>query len=151
MKKGDKKAQFYLIAAMIIIIIITMFAVIFNFSEKKSSTKISELGEELNIEGGRVLDYDTFNGENQMENFTKEFSAYAGSDIKIYYILGEAGDINEYRYTGGEKIEGDLEEVDGEILVTFDGLDYKFDVMAGMNFYYVISQNIDGETHVFAN
>jgi len=151
MKKGDKKGQFYLIAAMIMIIIITLFAVIFNFSEKSDVSKLKELGEQLSIESEKVLDYDTYNGENEIETFTQEFSSYAGSDVKIYYITGRKGDIGAYKYVDDEKIIIPVDEIGEEIHLTLDGIDHKFDIQPGENFYYVLSQDINGETHVVIN
>ena len=87
MKKGDKKGQFYLIAAMIMIIIITLFAVIFNFSEKSDVSKLKELGEQLSIESEKVLDYDTYNGENEIETFTQEFSLEFLYQFYVWQIL----------------------------------------------------------------
>ena len=147
----NKRGQFYLIAAMIIIVIVTLFVVVFNYSEKQGSTKLTELGEELIIEAEKVIDYDTINDASEIDDFTQKFSTYAGSDVKIYYILGHKDSIEAYKYLDGEKVLATVEEIDEEIHITLDWIDYVFDLQPGENFYYVISQNINGETHVVTN
>jgi len=75
---GDKKAQFYLLAAIIIIAVIIGFAGVSNFYKKREAVKVYDLGEELEIEGKNVLDYGTLNpSEVVLDDFTQQFSEYA--------------------------------------------------------------------------
>jgi len=153
MKKGDKRGQFYLIAAMIVILILVTLTIILNYSEKRSDFKIEKLGEELKIEGGKVIDYDTYTQANSFEDFAKKFSAYAGANTEIYYIVGREGSIEAYKFEGDSKITKEVTEddVNNKILITIDFVDYMFDLQPGENFYYIISQEISGETHVVTN
>ena len=52
----QKRGQFYLIAALVIIAVIIGYAGISNYLEKKESIKLYNLGEELGIESENVLD-----------------------------------------------------------------------------------------------
>jgi len=57
----QKRGQFYLIAALIIIAVIIGFAGISNYIQKKEVIKLYDLGEELGIESQNVLDFGTYN------------------------------------------------------------------------------------------
>ena len=151
MRRGDKKGQFYLIAAMIIATILVTFVVISNYSLKKDDSSIDELGQTLSLEGGNVIDYDVYNDGNSFEGFAENFSYYAGSNIEIYYIIGDEGNIESYKFEEGEKLTKEINESNGEILITVNWVDYTFEIKPGENFYYIISQDVDGNKHVVTN
>ena len=160
MKKKNKAGQFYLFAAIIIISLIIGFAVISNYSKTRTSTKIYDLGEELKIESAEVLDYGTYNEYSKEEmkdllgNFTEVYSEYAGKDVAIFFISGnkEGVEIYDYPEEGGEGIGEEQVEIIGEkIIVTVDEIKYEFSLKSGENFYFIISQKIDGEKHIITN
>ena len=103
MKKRNKRGQFYLIATIIIVGLIIGLAVTFNYSSKDISYEAENVAKELNIEGGKVIDYDTLYSTNEFENFAREYSSYIGEDKRIYYILVEGANKEAYEYRGGVK------------------------------------------------
>ena len=143
----------YLIAAIVIVGLIIGFVTVFNFSKKEELTKAYELKEELRIESSKVLDYIEASGDDKLENFTKIFAEYAGSEFKIYYITGEAGSLEGYKYNEGVEEPVDVDETSelGKVIIVVNETDYKFDVEEGQNFYFVISQYNEGEQYVETN
>jgi len=152
----QKRGQFYLIAALVIISIIIGFAAVSNYLQQKESIKLYNLGEELGIESENVLDFGTYNefDETQMENLLKDFigtyAEYIEEGIEIYFIFGNPDKITVIGYR-------ELEEVpfisvytpsDTEVIVTINSVEYIFKLKKGENFYFVISQEIEGEQYV---
>ena len=152
----QKRGQFYLIAALVIISIIIGFAAVSNYLQQKESIKLYNLGEELGIESENVLDFGTYNefDETQMENLLKDFietyADYIEEGIEIYFIFGNPDKITVIGYR-------ELEEVpfisvytpsDTEVIVTINSVEYIFKLKKGENFYFVISQEIEGEQYV---
>ncbi|MFH1585364.1 MAG: hypothetical protein ABIB79_01185 [archaeon] len=184
-KEGvGNKGQFYLLAAVIIVAIIIGFAAISNYSNREVSKKIYDLGEELGIESAKVLDYGTYNelSETNMTNllttFIEAYSEY-GEIQKLYFIFGNADEINFYAYhqiegeheivlsvggqSGGtnastfEVGEGSVESKDltvsakdiKTVTVVIGGQEYKFDLKPGENFYFIIVLTDEGEQFVY--
>lgn len=96
MKRGNKKGQFYLIAALIIISIMVSFMAYQNkIRTAPVSYKIYDLGKELNMETAEVLDYGIYSNPAQQQtilnSWANNFSAYAGEKseqekfVFIYY------------------------------------------------------------------
>jgi len=169
-----KRGQFYLLTTIIIITIITSLVTISNYSREKSNIKFNYLGEELEIESEKVLDYGIKNNENLrefLEDFTREYSNYADVE-NSYFIFGNE---NEITVTGYKKLNSgtifinagsgntSLNLNKGEynsrnflnpeesIKVTVDGVIYNFILKSGENFYFIISKEINGEKYTFTN
>ena len=164
MKRGNKKGQFYLIAALIIISVMVSFMAYQNkIRTAPVSYKIYDLGKELNLETAQVLDYGIYSNPAQeqaiLKSWANNFSAYAGEKsgqekfVFVYYdenankfrgvefSAGEAGCSS----IGQEEIGTCTEttEVTGIdcsgtdiITCTFSGVDYEFN--RNENFYFVI-------------
>jgi len=170
-----KRGQFYLIVTIIIAATIVGFAAVVNYSEEKSSVKIYDLGEELKIESENILDYGIYNEldetemENLLINFIGNYSEY-GEEKDLYFIFGNrekiivvayqklAGEI--YVDAGNGNSQLTISEGTGtqefypsanEIIVTIKETEYKFELKKGENFYFVISQEIEGEQYVVTN
>lgn len=150
-----KRGQFYLITALIIIILIMGLIVVFNYSKRPKTPNIYELGEELKIESGKVLDYGAVTGSYPWDEFTKNFTDYAGKEIKITYIVGSLGGIGgsyEAFYYENNLKKGATSYLNDPILtVTHNNLNYSFAFKKGENFYFVMSQSVEGEYHVITN
>jgi hypothetical protein len=166
----NKRGQFYLVAAIVIVALIVGFTTIQNYTSKEESTKVYDLGEELGIEGNQVLEYGLVNlaqGTSSSENefvsisslfdhFTSKYSTYiSDQSINIYFIFGNETSISVVSYNelsgtfslGGVTTEinqaTSVQEIvpeDGKILVTIDSSEHEFDLQPGENFYYIISQ-----------
>ena len=172
-----KRGQFYLLAAIVIIVVISGFAAVSNYMEKKGSVKLYDLKEEIGIESGKVLDYGIITNEENInslvENFTDLFQEYAGEDKDLYFIFGNytdiwvisyeeviIGNIRIYSSDTGSNIaltakeatptrldilkEQDVHKVE----VVIGGIDYDFELKPGDNFFFILSQEIEGEKHV---
>jgi len=176
----NRRGQFYLIATVIIVAVLVGFITISNYAQERDSVKIYDLSEELNIEGENVLDYGIYKGYSQTETaellqkFVEGYSEYVGEDLEIYLLVGDEdsiivigrGDLAEVNVTFGMtgEVSGDLKPFakktftpeigdvrNGKIKVKIKQKDYEFELKDGENFYFIISQEIDGETHVETN
>ncbi len=175
--KKNRRGQFYLIAAIIIIaVIITVFTVT-NYISKKETIKLFDLGEELSIESENVLDYGVYNSfnEDQMDDLvtdlTEKYADYAGEDKNLYFVFGDRQEIKVIAYqTLTEEVSISIDEgtssplvineetgvgsatIPGtninNIVITVADHEYEFALRHGENFYFVISQEISGEKHV---
>lgn len=171
--RKNRRAQFYLIAAIVIISVIIGFAVISNSPKKKIPVKLYDLKQELGIESANVLAYGTYSELNETEmrallqNFVTEYVAYAGQGRNLYFIFGNQNKIIIMSYqtlaeeasvnVGGEEdtpliIGGTPQEFTplpgSDVVIKIDGEDYTFPLNTGENFYFVISEEIGGETYV---
>jgi len=121
MKRG-KKAQFYLIAAIIIIIVVVGLASIKNTVVTKSEPiSFYDLGDNLAIEGSNIIDYGIFNQEDINEvtqNFTSLFVEYAASskeeNFDLTIIRGNSTNIELTIYS--QEPGGQVSAVVGESL-----------------------------------
>ncbi len=178
MNKGwNKKAQFFLIAAVIIIVVVVSVVTISNYTQKKDSVKLYDLGEELGIESQNVLDYGTYSELNEeqmailMESFIKNYVSYIEAKKNIYFVYGNSQKINVigYQEITNEsvcvKIDGSTnctpyltigktqefpaigDDISRVVIVIAD-IEYQFRLKSGENFYFVIWQEIGGEKHV---
>ncbi|MFQ5531211.1 MAG: hypothetical protein ACE5ES_01205 [Candidatus Nanoarchaeia archaeon] len=179
----NKRGQFYLLAAIVIIAAIIGFAAVSNVVKKRGETTIFDIGKELSIEGARVIDFGTIqagtayavsnvSGTLQnvslIEHFTNLYDLYKGVDKEIFYIFGNEADSSLQAFKYSDLVVGTIDinvggtfsgleisqrakeslTIDtsgGKIKATIEQITYEFDLKAGENFYFVISQDIDGE------
>ncbi len=74
--------------------------------------------------------------------------------MAIFFVSGnkEGVEIYDYPEEGGEGIGEEQVEIIGEkIIVTVDEIKYEFSLKSGENFYFIISQEIEGEQHIITN
>lgn len=168
-----KRGQAYLLSAIIIISIISGFFAFKNYSDNSENIKIYSLKDELGIESEEVLDYGIYNKENMgilLENFTRLYSTYAGTEKEIYFIFGNTDGVYIASYrdleTGTVSVtipetsfiliineKGyQKEEIgilnDGKIKVKIKDTTYDFKLNPGENFYFIIAQEIKGNQYV---
>jgi len=98
--KRDKRGQFYLLVAVIIVAIIIGFASINNLLQKNPGIRLEETGEELDFESGQVLEFGVSNVEdNEMENlidyFTTVYAGYVGDEKEIIFIIGDSSGLED--------------------------------------------------------
>lgn len=169
MIKRGKKGQFYLIAAIIIIAIISGYSLYQNYAKpKQTNTAIYDLGQELKLETGSVLDYGVYNSQDT-SNLTAdwarkyyEYSKEEGSVENWIFIYGnrakltalsfstiDSGDVSIITGAGriNVKVEKEVENTknipqsaidSGIAKLTFNGIDYSIDLQTGENFFFVI-------------
>jgi hypothetical protein len=105
----NKRGQFYLIAAVVIVGIMIGFATIKNTLAETSSgdVKIYFMSEELDFESGSVLDYGYSNSKEidpLLEGFTNTYSDLRGEGTEIYFLYGNEDSMTLYNYQG-KKVE----------------------------------------------
>ncbi len=174
-KKRGKQAQFFLIAAVVIIVVVVSVVTISNYTQKKDTVKLYDLGQELGIESQNVLDYGTYSELNEeqlkvlMENFIKNYVSYIEEKKNVYFVFGNKDKVNVIAYQEiikedvyidiGEgksplQVTGETQEfpaTNGQIdrvVITIADIEYQFRLKKGENFYFVIWQEIGGEKHV---
>lgn len=174
----NKKGQFYLAAAIIIIAVIIGLAGVTNYLRKTDSVKIYDLKDELGIEGTEVLDHGIYNEYNNTEvnnllkDFTGKYSDYIQKGFSLYFVFGNKDQlvIAAYKdlvtgtvsYQQGES-QSILSITQGvynattiekpttdEVVVKIDETEYSFDLKeSGQNFYFVINQKTEsGDIYV---
>jgi hypothetical protein len=151
MKKRNKKAQFYLIATFIVVLLIVGLSLMSNYSSVKRYSAIENLKEELQIERGYVLDYGIYNEKNMdivLNNFTEDFAEYVDEDITLYFLYGEEANLTAVKYTGGNPEPVFFEHENGKATIIAGDEEYGFILNKGQNFYYIISRDINGEIYI---
>jgi hypothetical protein len=159
-KRLNKSGQFYLIAAIVIISLIVGFFLISNYSKKKENVRVYELSEQLKIEGKKVVDYGIINDNTKVKEFTKNFSDYAGEGIDIVYITGNCVsnpisnndcNLNVFRYnsTGEENVN--YTKAGNDLTIKSNAIAYVFHLNIGEIFYFLMTQNTNGEIYVARN
>lgn len=106
-KKGDKKGQIYLIAAIIIIVVIVGLAGVTNYTlTRKKPVKFYDLSSELSEESSRVVEYGIYNERDiprLIEDFTDNyFINYAEEKEKgteLVFVYGNKNNITVSSYT----------------------------------------------------
>lgn len=115
-----KKGQFYLIAAVVIVIVILSLSQITNYIvSKKEPLKFYDLSEELNEEGARVIDYGVYNSQdiqaviqNYLENYFINYSKEKESETKFLFLYGDRNLVTAITYS---------RESTGEISIVWGG------------------------------
>jgi hypothetical protein len=171
-KRRDKRGQFYLLAAIVIIAIIIGFAAVSNQMNKpNTSTKVYNLKDELNVESENVLDYGVLSStEDKTTDFATKFTEYSGvGNRNIFFIIGNKDNLKVYSYedvvvgsvvignTGdiitegnviGTSIPEDKITADNKVEVIINENTYDFTLKEGENFYFIIYQQVGSETQV---
>ena len=66
----NKRGQFYLVAAVIIVLVVIGISSVKTYSVIKSEPQnLEDLSLELSEETARIVDYGVYNGENKIEDF----------------------------------------------------------------------------------
>ena len=97
----EKRGQFYLIAAIIIIFVMIGFFVIGNYAQREEkNTKIYDLADELKLETGNVYDYGIYKSAMSsalIENWTDKYYAYSklsGNIEDWIFVYGNESGMN---------------------------------------------------------
>jgi len=167
-----KKAQFYLLAAVIIIAIIIGFAATTNYIRKNPNVAVYDLGEQAGIESENVIEHGLINNKDNLQDFTEQFSEYAGEGKELYFLFGDNEGLYVASYeqiltgetsliVGGGSITLKLlkdkyriseekykPQDDGKIKIKIEEDEFEFELEEGQNFYFVISQEIGGDKYV---
>lgn len=148
----NKKAQAFLVSAVMIIVVLAALIAVSNFSKRKSFSNFPLIAEQLQIESEKVMDYALENNKWQdVSKFTQDFSAYAGSNIKIYFIENTPGP-KCYYWENSVKFSCANAFDSNSLTLNIDGVDYDFqEYSEGKHFYFVMISEEGGEKYIYAN
>lgn len=162
----NKRGQFYLIAAIIIIAVLFGVAALTNYARtSEKSIKIYDLGDELGIETGYVYDYGTYNTgdielEDLIQNWTDDYFNYTLSQEVIedfVFVYGNKEDVRAVTFFTTEvgeisigssiipiekrekKSISDVNVADNKVIVKVNDLRYEFELKEGENFFFILS------------
>lgn len=177
----NKRGQFYIIAALIIVAAISGLTAVSTYAITRPEPKVIEsMGEDLNSEGSRIVDFGILNKTNPneiLESFTKEeFAPYflqKTENANILFVFGNRTSLFGIRYReevtgkisasiGGrsswyitnpysEKIDINVQPSDESIKVNLLNNTYQFELMDNEMFYFIIGQEKEGEVYVQRN
>ncbi len=172
---NNKRGQFYLIAAVVVVALVLAYIAISNSISKSSFRELEKPQEDLKIESSNVLDYvlyknlDEAQRNEKIEDFAKTYSNYSSAE-NFYYIYGDSSSIrvSAYRKKSSSGIyvnaAGSNEEMEiplkifttqnfiptlDEVTLTIEGNEHSFKIEQGQNFYFIISQENEGEEYIF--
>lgn len=151
LNKKNKKAQFYLIASIILIALLLSFVSLINYSIKKSNPEINKYVEELNLEGKKVLDYDLATGENQFQEFAKSYTYYVGEGKEIYFLTGTRSSYDAFRYEGEVMMGLSTDRTGNDVTLDVNGEEFTFELKPGENFYFVMTDNYRSQEYFVTN
>lgn len=168
----NKRGQFYLIAAVIIIAMVFAITALVNQAKKQEFTEIQYAGEELAIEAEAVLDYGIKNNKDMnilLGHFTKNYSDYSNVE-NLYFVFGDTPDISvaAYRHTLpaiiivniSEEESDELEipvkaytkkdySISGNVItLTINEIPYEFELKDGTNFYFITSESDEEQEYI---
>ncbi|HTZ41861.1 MAG TPA: hypothetical protein VMC07_01475 [Candidatus Omnitrophota bacterium] len=160
----NKRGQFYLIAAIVIIAIAAGYVTISNHASSTQNKDIYYLRDEIRIESARTMDYAASTGANfktTMMNLSEQYTNNTFGD-NFYFIFGTGTASTFLSYqsynatiafngadrtgiigTGKVYIE-DFTPVSNQANVSINGNNYIFNLAAGNNYRFIISNNKGG-------
>lgn len=175
----NKRGQFFLIAALVIVAILAGLGVVYtSVNTPKEDKSVYDLSQEINTEASQVIDNGVFSASSSatingnIDNLTSTYaSAYPNSNFVfvygdasllhiIYYNNTNAGNIGISTGTGSKssltvesrnKLTQDLDNPGDHVIITLgNGINYDYNVTQGQNFYLVIKKDVQND-QIIAN
>lgn len=173
----DKRAQLFIITALVIVGILFSLASITNYIRgKPKPTAFYDLSEEISFESSQVLDYATYTEESDVNslitNFTEKYASYSGENVELVFVYGDTNSltIENYTFVDTGSIGVDLGDgvstgvqgskrtkesstttpSDSSVEIDISNATYNFQLNPGENFFFVIKQTVGGEQHIAA-
>jgi hypothetical protein len=177
----NKRGQFYLIAAIIIVIIISSIASLSNYALTLPAPKaIDSFSSDLEEEGPRIIDYGIYSNQDVnilLENFAaNDFAPYflkKSENSNVVFIYGNKTNLYGVKYNlasrgtilatiGGattwnslgiyaENVRLNPGPSERTVSVNLLGKEYIFELTDNRMFYFIIAQQKEGETYVQRN
>jgi len=169
----NKRGQYYLIAAMIIVIILASFLSVINYSSNKKDNSINEIQRELNIEIEKILEYAAYADlsdaesltvfDNMSSNYIDKFpektlifvygnpestiktKGYNSREEIIYFNPGSEFKILK---SGVGEFNQTYSLSEKNATIRIEDFDYSFEFQKGQGFYYLISNKDGGENNL---
>ena len=70
---------------------------------------------------------------------------------EIYFIVGEQGNLDSYRYDGENQIPLSPDINGNQVTLEVDGNDFTFELKPGENFYFVMTDEYKGQEYFVTN
>ncbi len=175
----NKRGQFYIVAAIIIVVVIAGIASVKTYAIVKPKPRsIESMGSELKEESFRIVEYGIYKKENMtslLNNFTSNYSEYflkKTNNANVIFVYGNKSDLYSAKYdtantgritaTIGTQGAGwsmdtsftnrtKLNVLGDSVTVTIFNKDYSFDIKNNEMFYFVIVEEKEGEVYVEKN
>jgi len=164
----NKRGQFYLIAAIVIVSIMLGFVAVTNYTSATPTSNINYLKEEISIESSKTIDYGTYNQFNnvQMQNLMINFSNdYINSSYgyDLYFIFGNSQGMTFMAYQNNASqvwINGQTANVGAgqtytqkfsplnKNIVQINSYNYTFLLNSGENFHFILSNINSGQDYL---
>jgi len=174
----NKRGQFFLVAALVIVGIIIGLATVYNTTTtSREDITVYDLADEVNYEGARVLESGTFNDLNNIEiegniedliefysetNQNHEFYGIYGDEedlTLIFYETSDTGsvgvsvggspiDVEPVGQTKGKKADIEHGYEKNNVVVEIGKEEYSFDINPGNTLYVIVAVEKDSERHV---
>ncbi len=166
----QKRGQFYLITAIIIIALILSLATISNQLKKSEFQELDTVAEELEIEAQAVLDFVAYNNEEvfetRLQEFTETFASYTKAE-NLYFIFGTQSRIvvavQQKKDSGTIVVNGNEIEIQentyttqafdspitNPVVITINDISNEFELKEGNNFYFIISEGEEEGNNFF--
>jgi hypothetical protein len=171
----NKRGQFFLIAALIIIGIILSVSTVYNYtSSNNQNTKASDISKELDFEANKVIDKGVFNSDSSsqikdnVKNLTASYSSL-NPDSDIIVIYGnEAATYYTCASSGSVCLSTSCEEICSltgvttpitnsgngnafQVRIPNSNISYEFNLNSSQNFYIIVSNQRGDEQFVATN
>jgi len=162
----NRRGQFYLIAAIIIISIAAGFVTISNYVSSQHTSDTNYLRDEIKIESSKTIDYATLNNKEfrgTMINFSEQ---YINNTIgnNFYFIFGNTTSMTflaSQSFYSNISLDGTDKTSDvgteriylqnfvpgGNITLGINGNDYVFKLNNGSNYRFVVSSERGGQVY----
>jgi len=165
-----KRGQFYLIGALIIILVVVSLLAVNNYARSKpTESNVYDISNDISRESKDVIDYGVYNSADipaLMNSFTNSY-VKAEPSKKWFFVYGNQDNVTILAYLmqtsaisvdiggGASRIDVDTNVVrfdksvkpdpgSNEVTITIDGVSYDFNINAGQNFYFIISEKTAG-------
>ncbi|PIZ82552.1 hypothetical protein COX97_04245 [Candidatus Pacearchaeota archaeon CG_4_10_14_0_2_um_filter_05_32_18] len=164
-----RKGQFYLIAAIIIVVVLFGLTGVTNYLVKKPDlVRYYDISRQLNLESESVVNYGIANNQEigvLLEQFTQNYGQYLGEgeQANLYFIYGDEESVTVYIYevkeqggisliigsnppipiiiTGGQTTSQEYAVPEnGNVIVQIGKDKYPFNIKSGQNFFFVIKR-----------
>jgi hypothetical protein len=165
----DKRGQFFLIAALVIVTLLFSIGAVYNYATvQKEETQIYDLSKELGYEGASVIDSGVYNSQqgetpSYLMGLIGNYSA-SSPDSDFLAVYGNSGNLLLFnasnKCTGSaslgstglsictRNLRNSTLPMGNPVVITLGGIEYKFDLQAGQNFYIVIKKERNGEIYI---
>jgi len=186
MFRGDKRGQFFLLAAVIIVAGIIALASVKTFvsdSNSEDAERVYDLSKELGYESSKVIDFGIYNqtyGDALIEDWLDIYTNYTSQRDGVsewLFVYGNASEVKMINFTAQSQGSVDLSFGDKKIsasakpilikektslgsyaspsaqIVVRDtlGIERKFTLNPGENFYFVVAKVEEGDTIIQKN